>query len=77
MADLKQCQRAANGDTVILNYTGLFFADTGEGVGTFTLAPGTGRFAHVSGSGTFDALIDLSLPDHQPMTVILDGKINY
>jgi hypothetical protein len=68
---------AANGDTVSFDYVGLLFADTGEGVGTFTFTGGTGRFAHVSGSGTFDAQIDLSLPDHQPMTVVLDGRISF
>jgi hypothetical protein len=68
---------AANGDTVSFDYVGLLFAATGEGVGTFTFTGGTGRFANVTGSGTFDALIDLSLPDHQPMTVVLDGTIRY
>ena len=68
---------AANGDTLSFDYVGLLFADTGEGVGTFTFTGGTGRFAHASGSGTFDALIDLSLPDHQPMTVVLDGRISF
>jgi hypothetical protein len=68
---------AANGDTVSFDYEGLLFANTGEGVGTFTFTGGTGRFAHASGSGTFDAHIDLSLPDHQPMTVVLDGKISF
>jgi hypothetical protein len=68
---------AANGDTVSFDYEGLLFEATGEGVGTFTFTGGTGRFAHVSGSGTFDAHIDLSLPDHQPMAVVLDGKISY
>jgi hypothetical protein len=68
---------AANGDTVSFDYVGLLFLATGEGVGTFTFTGGTGRFAHVSGQGTFDALIDLSFPDHQPMTVVLDGTISF
>jgi hypothetical protein len=38
---------------------------------------GTGRFADVSGQGTFDALIDLSFSSGQPMTVALDGRISY
>jgi hypothetical protein len=50
---------------------------TGEGIGSFTFTGGTGRFEGVTGQGTFDALIDLSLPTAQPMTVTLDGEISY
>jgi hypothetical protein len=53
------------------------FPATGEGTGTFTFTGGTGRFAHATGHGTFDAFIDLSLPNDQPMIVTLDGKIQY
>lgn len=68
---------AANGDKLTFDYEGLLNPLTGEGTGTFTFTGGTGRFAHATGGGTFDALIDLSLPEDQPMTVVLDGKINY
>jgi hypothetical protein len=68
---------AANGDSVSFDYWGVLDATTGEGTGWFKFTSGTGRFADVSGQGTFDALIDLSLPSDQPMTVTLDGKISY
>jgi hypothetical protein len=68
---------AANGDSVSFDYLGVLDAVTGEGTGTFTFTGGTGRFADVSGQGTFDALIDLSFPSGQPMTVTLDGSISY
>jgi hypothetical protein len=68
---------AANGDSVTFDYEGELNALTGEGVGTFTFTAGTGRFAGVSGQGTFDAHIDLSQPANQPMTVTLDGKISF
>jgi len=68
---------AANGDQLSFDYEGELHALTGEGIGTFTFAGGTGRFANVSGGGTFYALIDTSLPDNQPMTVELDGAISY
>jgi hypothetical protein len=68
---------AANGDSVSFDYEGLLNAATGEGTGTFTFTGGTGRFANVTGQGTFDALIDLSLPSDQPMKVTLDGTISY
>jgi hypothetical protein len=62
---------------VPFDYVGVLDAATGEGVGTFTFTGGTGRFAGVSGRGTFLAEIDLSLPSAQPMTVTLDGTIHY
>jgi hypothetical protein len=68
---------AANGDKVTFDYVGLLYAGTGEGVGTFSFTGGTGRFAKATGGGTFVALIDLSLPVDQPMTVVLDGNIDY
>ena len=68
---------AANGDEVRFDYQGFLNALTGEGIGSFTFTGGTGRFAGVTGQGTFDALIDLSLPTAQPMTVTLDGEISY
>jgi hypothetical protein len=68
---------AANGDTVSFDYFGLLDSMTGEGPGTFTFTGGTGRFAGATGGGTFSALIDLSLPADQPMTVTLDGQISY
>jgi hypothetical protein len=68
---------AANGDTLSFDYTGLLNPVTGEGKGTFTFTGGTGRFAHATGTGTFDAFIDLSQPGHQPMTVTLDRDITY
>ena len=68
---------AANGDQLTFDYEGLLDANTGVGMGTFTFTGGTGRFTHATGAGTFFALIDVSLPDHQPMTVVLDGRIRY
>jgi hypothetical protein len=68
---------AANGDRLTFDYVGLLYADTGEGVGTFTFTGGTGRFADATGGGDFYALIDLSLSTEQPMSVILDGEIRY
>jgi hypothetical protein len=68
---------AANGDILTFDYEGLLYAATGEGIGTFTFTGGTGKFANATGDGTFYALIDLSLPVNQPITVILDGTINY
>ena len=68
---------AANGDSVSFDYVGVLNALTGEGTGSFTFTSGTGRFTDVSGEGTFDALIDLSFPIAQPMTVTLDGNISY
>jgi hypothetical protein len=49
----------------------------GERTSSFTFTCGTGRLADVPGQGTFDALIDLSFPTAQPMTVTLDGLISY
>lgn len=68
---------AANGDRLTFDYVGTLNAITGKGIGTFIFTGGTGRFANASGSGTFYALIDLSLPSSQHMTVDLDGKIDY
>jgi hypothetical protein len=68
---------AANGDQVTFDYVGFLDSQTGEGTGTFTFTGGTGRFAGATGQGTFDALIDLSLPANQPMKVTLDGEISY
>jgi hypothetical protein len=68
---------ASNGDKLNLYYSGLLDAETGVGIGVFTLRGGTGRFAHATGSGFLYAQIDLSLADHQPMTVFLDGVINF
>jgi hypothetical protein len=68
---------AANGDTVTFDYSGILNAGTGEGTGNYTITAGTGRFAGATGQGTFYAVIDLSKPEKQGMTVILDGKISY
>jgi hypothetical protein len=68
---------AANGDKVTFDYEGYLNALTGEGIGTFTITGGTGRFAGATGGGTFDALIDLSFATGQPMSVVLDGEISY
>ena len=68
---------AANGDQVSFDYFGTLNPFTGEGIGEFVFTSGTGRFANVSGTGTFYALIDTSLPENQPMTVLLDGAISY
>lgn len=71
---------AANGrDSVTFDYTGTLNAATGVGEGTFAFIPelGTGRFEGATGSGTFFAVIDLSMPTAQPMSVRLDGKIKY
>jgi hypothetical protein len=66
-----------DGDTLTFDFFGYLYAATGEGVGKFKFTGGTGRFANASGSGTFYALIDLSEPVAQDMTVILDGQIRY
>ena len=68
---------AANGDQLTFDYEGELHAVTGEGLGTFTFTGGTGRFAGATGGGTFQALIDTSLPQQQPMKVILKGSISY
>lgn len=68
---------AANGDTLTFDFAGCLDAATGEGIGTFWFTGGTGRFADASGCGTFYALIDLSQPVAQDMTVMLDGQIRY
>ena len=68
---------AANGDSVSFDYVGTLNPFTGEGIGTFLFTGGTGRFAGATGSGTFHALIDASVPVNQPMTVVLDGQIIY
>ena len=68
---------AANGDQLTFYYEGSLYALSGEGIGTFTFIGGTGRFANATGSGTFYALIDTSLAENQPMTVVLDGQIDY
>lgn len=68
---------AANGDTLTFDFVGYLHAATGEGIGTFNFTGGTGRFAGASGSGDFYALIDLSQPVAQGMSVVLDGHIRY
>jgi polyvinyl alcohol dehydrogenase (cytochrome) len=47
---------AANGDQFVKSITGTFLPD-GSLVGTYTLGDGTGRFAGISGSGTFTAIL--------------------
>jgi hypothetical protein len=69
--------KAANGSTVSFDYEGTLNAVTGQGLGTFTFTSGTGRFANVTGGGTFEALIDLRFPEKQPMKVKLAGQISY
>jgi hypothetical protein len=71
---------AANGDTVTFDYVGVLTTPsptTGVGSGTFIISGGTGRFADAKGSGEFRAVIDMSQPALQPMTVVLDGRIAY
>ena len=68
---------AANGDRVRFDYVGILNPATGEGIGTFSFTGGTGRFRGAKGTGEFYALIDLSQPDNQPMSVVLDGRIEY
>jgi len=69
---------AANGDTVKFDYTGILNAANGEGTGTFNITGGTGRFAGATGGGTFFAAINFSSgPVNAPMTVVLDGQIDY
>ena len=67
---------AANGDTLTFKYEGNLYLATGEGKGTFTFTGGTGRFANATGTGMFYAQLNLTVPN-QPMTVVLDGGINY
>jgi hypothetical protein len=66
---------AANCDKLSLEYGGPLYAETREGVGTFTFTGGTGRFADVTGAGNFYALIDLSFATEQPMSFFLHGEI--
>ena len=68
---------AANGDTVTFTYTGFLNPYTGEGSGPLKIVGGTGRFAGATGVGSFYAVIDLTTPVNQGMTVLLDGVINY
>ena len=68
---------AANGDTVTFTYTGFLNPYTGEGSGPLIIVGGTGRFAGATGFGTFYAVIDVTAPANQAMTVLLDGVINY
>lgn len=68
---------AANGDTVSFDYNGFLNPQTGEGTGKFNITGGTGRFLGATGQGTFYAVIDLSRPKDQPMTVELNGMIKF
>ena len=68
---------APNGDTVKFKYEGFLNPFTGVGSGPLEIVSGTGRFAGATGFGTFFAIIDVSAPTNQGMTVLLDGVINY
>jgi hypothetical protein len=68
---------AANGDELTFWFEGSLNAATGEGWGDFWFTGGTGRYANATGGGQFQAMIDLSQPENQSMTVILDGRIRY
>jgi hypothetical protein len=68
---------AANGDQVTFEFQGFLNPLTGVGAGPLKITGGTGRFAGATGVGTFYAVIDLSTPANQSMTVLLDGIINY
>lgn len=68
---------AANGDQVTFKFSGFLNPYTGEGAGPLEITGGTGRFAGATGTGTFYAVIDLSTPANQSMTVLLDGIIRY
>ena len=68
---------AANGDELTFNYVGKLNALTGVGIGTFQFTGGTGRVAGATGGGTFYAVIDLSQPTNQAMTVVQDGTVDY
>lgn len=68
---------AADGHQLTFDYEGVLNPFTGEGIGTLTFTGGTGRFANATGSGTFDAQIDVSQPTNQAMTVLLDGEVHY
>jgi adhesin HecA-like repeat protein len=43
---------SADGSTYTASYTGQFISDT-DSVGTYTVSGGTGRFAGITGAGTF------------------------
>ena len=68
---------AANGDQVTFRFEGFLNPFNGEGAGPLEITGGTGRFAGATGRGTFYAVIDLSAPANQSMTVLLDGIITY
>jgi len=68
---------AANGDELTFHFEGVLDVNTGVGDGRFEFVGGTGRFAGATGGGTFHAVIDLSYPVAQPMTVVLDGQVSY
>jgi hypothetical protein len=66
---------AANGDQLDFNYSGVLDAVTGIGTGPLTFTGGTGRFQHASGTGTFIAVIDLSVPFGNHMAVTIEGDL--
>lgn len=68
---------SANGDQVTFKFAGFLNPFTGEGAGPLEITGGTGRFTGAVGRGTFYAVIDLSTPANQSMTVLLDGIITY
>lgn len=68
---------ASNGDQLTFDYIGTLNAYTGIGTGIFTFTGGTGRFAGATGEGMLYAVIDVSKPANQAMTVVLDGTVTY
>lgn len=66
---------AANGDELDFDYSGELDAFTGVGTGTLTFTGGTGRFRNAAGTGTFYAVIDLSVPAENHMVVTIEGNL--
>lgn len=66
---------AANGDELDFDYVGELDGLTGVGTGTLIFTGGTGRFQNATGTGSFIAVIDLSVPAENHMVVTIEGNL--